>query len=656
MATTNKARPAPRLGTSTKHSRALAIKSIPAAIGNDKIYDLSMPVDVGQVFAGYTILRVLGTGGMGAVYLASHPRLPREDALKILPADLTADPEFRARFVREAELAAGLSHPHIVRIHDRGEEGGQFWISMDYVAGTDAARLLHEHYPGGMPQSEVVPIITAVGSALDYAHNRGLLHRDVKPANILLADSDGQPRRVYLADFGIARHIDDAAGLTATNMTLGTVAYAAPEQLKGERIDGRTDQYALACTAFHLLTGKPPYGESNPAVVITRHVSAPPPSIGAVRPDLAALDPVFATAMAKEPSGRFGSCQEFTDQLSRFLNTSGESAVPYPEAVAPRSGKRARVLIGVLGAVALLIAGGVFAAAKLTHKHNPSATGAPAGAPPTPSPAANSGPFTGVYQVHLGDGTTLDGKPGPGSGPMSATFAVRSVCRFSGCVATASMLTGGASLASSSVFDQVDGRWVAVTLDPNQCRGLAADIWEVITLQPGADGKLTGEYRGAAANACNQKRSVTFTRVGDVDVNSLPDPGKLPPRVVSPAEALHGSYHIARTFSSRLAPQQENQAVVTDCLRTGDRCMSYFHSLTSDTPLVFTGGNWVLDIQHPEEVTGCQQLHVKTSAQLPMPQPPQNPITRLTGHGHHEQTGNCAISVDFDETYTRTGD
>src|SRR6185312_8255601 len=117
-------------------------------------------------FAGYTIVRVLGAGGMGTVYLASHPRLPREDALKVLPADVTTDPGFRARFLREAELAADLSHPHIVRIHDRGEEDGQFWISMDYVAGTDAARLVRDHYPVGMALSEVVPIITAVGSAL----------------------------------------------------------------------------------------------------------------------------------------------------------------------------------------------------------------------------------------------------------------------------------------------------------------------------------------------------------------------------------------------------------------------------------------------------------------------------------------------------------
>src|SRR3984957_2087439 len=201
-----------------------------------RTYDLAMALEVGQVFAGYAILRVLGAGGMGKVYLAAHPRLPRQDALKVLPADLTADAEFRARFMREAELAAGLSHPNIVGIYDRGEEDGQFWISMDYVAGTDLGRLLRENYPGGMPLGEVVAIMAAVGSALDYAHQRGLLHRDVKPANILLADPDGQERRVFLADFGIARRIDDAGGVTATNLTVGTVAYAAPEQLKGEPI------------------------------------------------------------------------------------------------------------------------------------------------------------------------------------------------------------------------------------------------------------------------------------------------------------------------------------------------------------------------------------------------------------------------------------
>lgn len=220
----------------------------------------------GDVFAGYTIVRrLLGSGGMGEVYLAQHPRLPRRDALKILPAALTADREFRQRFSREADIAAELWHPHIVGIHDRGEFEGQLWLSMDYVEGTDAAELLRSRYPSGMPKGEAFEIVTAVADALDYAHLRGLLHRDVKPANILLTNADPRARRILLADFGIAREIGDISGLTATNMVVGTTAYSAPEQLMGSDIDARADQYALGCTAFHLLTGVAPYQNSNPA-------------------------------------------------------------------------------------------------------------------------------------------------------------------------------------------------------------------------------------------------------------------------------------------------------------------------------------------------------------------------------------------------------
>ena len=158
---------------------------------------------------------------------------------------------------------------------------------MDYVEGTDAAKLLRDQYPTGMPKADVVAIVSAVADALDYAHSRGLLHRDVKPANILLGDTSPR-RRVLLADFGIARELGDISGLTATNMLVGTTAYCAPEQLQGADLDGRADQYALACTAFNLLTGSAPFQHSNPAVVITQHLSAPPPHISERRPELAA--------------------------------------------------------------------------------------------------------------------------------------------------------------------------------------------------------------------------------------------------------------------------------------------------------------------------------------------------------------------------------
>src|SRR3954467_1619656 len=198
-----------------------------------------MPIADGAVFAGYTIVRLLGTGGMGEVYLVQHPRLPRQEALKILPESVSADPEYRQRFAREADIAASLWHPHIVAVHDRGEHDGQLWITMDYVEGTDAARLMHDRYPHGMPPKDVLEIVSAIADALDYAHERYLLHRDVKPANILLTDPRVGARRTLLADFGIARAAKDTDTLTAANMTVGTVAYAAPEQLMGKVLDGR---------------------------------------------------------------------------------------------------------------------------------------------------------------------------------------------------------------------------------------------------------------------------------------------------------------------------------------------------------------------------------------------------------------------------------
>ncbi|MGC2652695.1 MAG: serine/threonine-protein kinase, partial [Mycobacterium sp.] len=268
----------------------------------------------GDVFAGYTIVRLLGAGGMGQVYLAQHPRLPRHDALKILPAHLTADDEYRQRFSREADMAAGLSHPNIVGIHDRGEFEGQLWLSMEYVQGTDAAYLLKSRYRSGMAQQQVLEIVTAVADALDYAHSRGLLHRDVKPANILLDDA-GSRRRVKLADFGIARQLGDISGLTATNMMVGTTAYCAPEQLQGLDLDGRADEYALGCTAFHLLTGSAPFEHSNPAVVITQHLSAPRPQVAVRRPELVGLNDVLARAIARDRAHRYPSCSDFAAAL-----------------------------------------------------------------------------------------------------------------------------------------------------------------------------------------------------------------------------------------------------------------------------------------------------------------------------------------------------
>ena len=376
-----------------------------------------MPLADGQEIAGYTIVRSLGAGGMGEVYLAQHPRLPRYDALKVLSTTVCADSEYRERFNREADIAATLWHQHIVEVHDRGDVDGQLWISMDYVEGTDAHRLLTESYPDGMPPDDVVRIVTAVADALDYAHDRGLLHRDVKPANILLANPGTANERIMLADFGIARRIGDTSNLTGTNMTVGTVAYAAPEQLMGEGIDGRADQYALAATAFQLLTGTPPFQHTNPAVVISQHLTGDPPAIGTRRPELSNLGPAFSKALAKSPHDRYAKCIDFARALAHRTDATisgsglvwggpGTGDIPQSEptmsariATGASKARHARletgsggrwVLWAAIAVVAIILAAGAFVLFDRGRDRSaaantpPVTTSAPAPAPPPP--------------------------------------------------------------------------------------------------------------------------------------------------------------------------------------------------------------------------------------------------------------------------------
>src|SRR5882757_40187 len=297
-----------------------------------------MSLAVGHVFAGYTIVERLGSGAMGEVYLVEHPRLPRQDALKVMASQVSTDSEYRERFNREAQNAAALSHPNIVTLYDRGEFEDQLWLSMDYVEGTDASRLLMDKYKKGLPPDEVVRIVTADADALDYAHQRQLLHRDVKPANILLAQLDSGGWRALLADFGIARRVDDSSGLTQSNIAVGTVAYAAPEQLMGLPLDGRTDQYSLAATAFELLTGSHLYRDRNPAVVISQHVSAPPPAIAERKPELSGLGPVLSKALAKSPRDRYDTCMDFAKALARQLDVEVDDLGINDAAIAPAHG------------------------------------------------------------------------------------------------------------------------------------------------------------------------------------------------------------------------------------------------------------------------------------------------------------------------------
>lgn len=268
-------------------------------------------------FAGYRLIRGLGSGGTGEVFVARHPRLPRDVALKILKPEFSHNDEFRARFLREADLVTQLSHPAIVDVSDRGEEDGRLWIAMQYIPGADAGQLLRQ---GPIDVRHTAEIIVAVADALDYAHSLGIVHRDVKPANILVPQSRGLGPPAYVTDFGVGRNLDDETRLTRVDMLVGTVDYTAPERFTDQETGGLGDQYSLGCTAFHLLTGSRPFESDSLATIVAEHRSRQPPSAQKLNPQLPwQVDHVLFRAMSKDPATRYASCREFAADLATFL-------------------------------------------------------------------------------------------------------------------------------------------------------------------------------------------------------------------------------------------------------------------------------------------------------------------------------------------------
>lgn len=383
-------------------------------------------MNVGEEFAGYLIEGKLGAGGMGSVYLARHPRLPRLTALKLLSREMFSDRESRVRFEREADLVARLDHPNIVAVYDRGVQGEQPWISMQYIDGPDASSI----DPRSLPPERAVQITAETAAALDYAHSMGILHRDVKPANILLARAIvGGLERVFLTDFGIARLRDDTVHLTETGTFTATLAYASPEQLTSSPMDHRSDQYSLACSLFWMLTGVGPFASTNPATVIQGHLMRPPTPVSSVRPGLPpAVDVVLAKGMAKNPADRFASCAEFAEAARWALSGRPTPAAwqaqafpppqqPAPPAYAapvPAAPRSTRTKVGwMAGAalVAILLVVGTVVVIKNQGSSDPAApTAAPSSTTKEPAVTAEWSAMAQAFPGLL----PQEGRSGPG--------------------------------------------------------------------------------------------------------------------------------------------------------------------------------------------------------------------------------------------------
>ncbi|OBJ13021.1 serine/threonine-protein kinase [Mycobacterium colombiense] len=534
-----------------------------------------MSLPSGASFAGYIVSRDLGSGVTGEVYLVQDPQSMRRQALKVLSRELSADTEFKARFREETPVVVNLHYPNIVEVHERGQFDGRLYIAMEYIEGTSAAQLMTDRFPAVSPVVEVLAMVSAIAGALDYAHLRGLTHRDVKPANILLTDRDGGKQRILLTDFGIGRQHARAAD----DATQVSVAYAAPEQLSGDDVDGRADQYALAATAFHLLTGAPPVAHVDPVAALRRHRDGKLPRLSDQRPELAHLDSVFAKALAERPDDRFETCHDFARAASELAGLStGERPEPEPEpddgdekdtAAAPEDvaattpdepdvplKRRPRKVL--LGAAAVAIVAGALVAGIAIGRHTgttPKQVAAPTPTTPAPPPA----PLDGSYRIEAErTKQTYNYVADPQPPDVRTWWAFRSSCKPEGCSAAAMQLDDndhrqGMSPGGGSLFMKfTDGEWQSAAVDLDfPCVGpdgsqSTQSTTMVLALRPQPNGEFVGEeVVTVRTDECGQRSAVirvptVASRTGEVPpAVAVPEPGSGPqsPELHAPSAA-----------------------------------------------------------------------------------------------------------------------
>ena len=280
----------------------------------------------GSEVAGFRLEELLGRGGMGAVYRATDVRLGRSVALKLLVPELAESDRFRERFLRESQLAASLDHPHIVPIYAAGDAEGQLYLAMRYVEGSDLRQLIAREAP--LDPARALRLVEQVGDALDAAHERGLVHRDVKPGNVLITGRSGR-EHCYLTDFGLTKQTSSISGLTGTGELVGTIEYVSPEQIRGEKIDERADVYSLGCVLYECLAGVRPFARESEVATLWAHVHEPPAPLRATHPELGnEIDPVMARVLAKAPAERYPSCAEFVSAARSALGLEEPHAAP----------------------------------------------------------------------------------------------------------------------------------------------------------------------------------------------------------------------------------------------------------------------------------------------------------------------------------------
>jgi serine/threonine protein kinase len=647
----------------------------------------------GTPFGHFELRTLLGRGGMGEVWRAYDTHTDRVVALKLLPANYADDELFQKRFRREARTAASLSDPHVIPIHGYGEIDGRLYVDMRLVEGQDLDKLLRA---GPLPPARAVKIVEQVASALQSAHEVGLVHRDVKPSNILIGRSDF----AYLIDFGIAR-VTGEAGLTSTGSTVGTWAYMAPERFSSEELDPRSDVYALACVLHQALTGRTPFPGTDAEKQVLGHVSTPPPQPSIVNPRVPrTFDGVIARGMAKQLDARYPTATALGEAATEALSGNPPRAerntdvvtsrvlppqktfaprqpvppptptpppthtpppmpthVPPPPSppsvqrfvtpppsvppaeAAPKKGRKPWIAAAAAAAVVCAVLAAVLIPWGGGDK-------GPAVDPPPPP----SGPvFEGTFTASIAQQTTFAGKTLDGPLADEVTWVVRSSCdNGRDCVASARTVAkdGGDTKA---VFDYRNGRWVAVYIRPETSCG-ASTVWVSITLRPTSGGKLVGDidFANPDGQQCTSTGTVTFTRTGDPDPDvQTAATSSIGTREDSPGEGMTGLYQWTQTFAPGDVNQYQYRAR-TLCLRDGGRCLTVFHNDNHNENWLYADNTWTYRGSVDYACNDGATTQAALDSSLTLPADASDPINTVSGSGTATVTQTCPAVNKFD--------